>query len=118
MINSKKKGNIWENRLANWLRDNGIKAYKDGASGGGSREKADVGNDLNIHFEVKGVKKISLHSVWKKACHECTKTHNEPVLAIHFDGMPDDKFLMVLDNDHFLDLLTKNEGVKTDFQDP
>lgn len=118
MINAKKKGNHWENVFANWLRDNGIKAWKDGASGGGSREKADVGNDLNLHFEVKAVKKINLLRVWEKACHECTKTHNDPVLAIHFDGMPADQFLIVIDNHHFLDLLTKEEGIKTDYQDP
>ena len=117
-MNPKKKGNIWENKFANWLRDNGIFAYKDGASGGGSREKADVGNSLNLHFEVKAVKKINLFEVWKKACHECTKTHNDPVLAIHFDNMPDNEWLMVLHSEHFLNLLTKTEGVKTDYQDP
>jgi len=117
-MNSKKKGNLWENKFANWLVANGIKAWKDGASGGGLNEKADVGNGLNLHFEVKAVKKINLQEVWKKACHECGKTHNDPVLAIHFDGMPDNKWLIVLDNDHFLDLLTKEEGIKTDYQDP
>ncbi len=120
MINSKKKGNHWENVFANWLRDNGIKAWKDGASGGGTREKADVGNGLNIHFEVKAVKKISLDKVWKKALYECTKTHNDPVLAIHFDGMGDKKFLIVMDNDYFLDLLLKKdeEKVEANYQDP
>lgn len=117
MPNSKKKGNKGENKFANWLIANGIKAWKDGASGGGNNEKADVGNNLNIHFEVKTVKKIGLMETWQKALHECGKTHNDPVLAIHFDGMPENKWLIVLDNDHFLDLLTK-EGVKNDYQDP
>ncbi len=118
MMNAKKKGNSGENKFANWLRDNGIKAWRDGASGGGTREKADVGNGLNIHFEVKTVKSISLHAVWKKAEYECTKTHNAPVIAIHFDGMPENKWLMVLDNDHFLELLTKESGVRNDYLDP
>jgi len=116
-INSKKKGNLWENKFANWLRDNGIKAWKDGASGGGSREKADVGNNLNLHFEVKAVKKINILRVWEKACHECTKTHNQPVIAVHFDGMPDNEWLMVIHSEHFLDLLVK-EGVENDYVDP
>lgn len=103
---------MWENKFANWLRDNGIKAWKDGASGGGDREKADVGNNLNLHFEVKAVKRINLFEVWKKACHECEKSHNDPVLAIHFDGMKDDNFLMVIDNHHFLDILQKSQGDK------
>ena len=49
MINPKKKGNLWENRLANWLKDNGIRAWKDGASGGGNREKGDIGNNLDMN---------------------------------------------------------------------
>ena len=44
-INAKKKGNKGENNWANWLIDNGIKAWRDTQSGGGTREKADVGND-------------------------------------------------------------------------
>ena len=116
-MNAKKKGNKGENAFANWLVANGIKAWKDGASGGGNNEKADIGNNLNIHFEVKTVKKINLMETWKKALHECAKTHNDPVLAVHFDGMPEGKWLMVLDSDHFIDLLTK-EGVVNDYQDP
>ncbi len=117
-MNAKKKGNAGENKFANWLVSQGIKAWKDGASGGGSNEKGDVGNNLNIHFEVKTVKKINLLEVWKKACFECDKTHNNPVLAIRFDGMPESKWLMVMDNEYFLDLLTKETGAKTDYQDP
>lgn len=117
-MNPKKKGNAGENAFANWLISNGIKAWKDGASGGGSNEKADVGNNLNIHFEVKTVKKIGLQEVWKKAELECAKTHNTPVIAVHFDGMSPDTWLMVLHSEDWLDLLTKNEGTKTDYQDP
>lgn len=119
MINAKKKGNKGENRFANWLVENGIKAWKDGASGGGNNEKADVGNNLNIHFEVKTVKKIGLMEVWKKANIECQKTHNVPVLAIHFDGMPEKEWLMVVSSGHFLELLQGgNEPVDTSYEDP
>lgn len=117
-INSKKKGNLWENKFAQFLVKNGIKAWKDGASGGGLNEKADVGNNINIHFEVKAVKKINLKEVWYKAEYECTKTHNTPVIAIHFDGMPEDKFLMVIDNDFFINLLTGESVANNDYQDP
>jgi len=117
-MNSKKKGNLWENRFASWLSLNGVKAWKDGASGGGNNEKADVGNNLGLHIEVKAVKAINLKKVWAKAEKECEKTHNSPLLAIHFDGMKDDEFLIVLNNYDWLDLLTKNEGIKTDYQDP
>jgi len=112
MINSKKKGNLWENKFANWLKDNGIKAWKDGMSGGGSREKADVGNNLNLHMEVKAVAGINLKKVWDKAEFECQKTHNTPLIAIHFNGMPDNKFLIVIDNDAWLDLMLKKPEEK------
>ena len=117
-MNAKKKGNRGENAFANWLIANGIKAWKDGASGGGNNEKADIGNNINMHFEVKTVKKINLMEVWKKALYECTKTHNDPVLAIHFDGMPENEWLMVLHNDAWLELMLKDTGVKNDYLDP
>ena len=97
MINSKKKGNHFENVFANWLKDNGIKAFKDTMSGGGNREKGDISNNLNLHIEVKAVAGINLQKVWKKALLECEKTHNSPLIAIHFNGMPEDKFLIVID---------------------
>lgn len=112
MINAKKKGNHWENVWANWLRDNGIKAWKDGMSGGGNGEKGDVGNNLNLHMEVKAVKGINLQKVWKKAELECQKTHNNPLLAIHFDGMREDEFLVVINNYDWLDLVTKKPEEK------
>ena len=117
-MNAKKKGNHMENVWANWLIKNGIKAWKDGASGGGTNEKGDVGNNLNLHMEVKAVKGINLQKVWKKALHECEKTHNLPLLAIHFDGMGEEEFLVVIDNGHWLDLMTKEQGVETNYQDP
>ena len=105
MINSKKKGNHFENVWANWLKDNGIKAYKDPMSGGGDRERGDVSNDLNIHMEVKAVAGINLQKVWKKALLECKKTHNNPLIAIHFNGMPEQDFLVVISNHDWLELL-------------
>lgn len=111
MINSKKKGNHWENVWANWCRDNGIKAWKDGASGGGTREKGDVVNNLNLHMEVKAVKGINLQKVWKKALLECEKTHNNPLIAIHFDGMKDNDFLVVINNHDWIDMVQRSGGV-------
>ena len=112
MINSKKKGNHFENVWANWLTDNGIKASKDGASGGGNREKGDVANNLNLHMEIKAVGGINLNKVWKKALHECEKTHNSPLLAIHFNGMPEQDFLVVMSNHDWLELMVKKPDEK------
>lgn len=104
-MNSKKKGNKGENKFANWLVKNGIKAWRDGASGGGHNEKADIGNNLNLHFEVKTVKRINLLEVWKKCLLECQKTHNLPAVVTHFDGMPEDEWLVTISSQHFLELL-------------
>jgi len=110
MINAKKKGNRGENEFASWLSENGIKAWKDSASGGGNREKADVGNDINAHFEVKTVKSLNLNKVWKKALLECSKTRNTPYIVIHFDGMPKNEWLMVMDNYSWLEMFRKSIG--------
>lgn len=118
MPNSKKKGNAGENKFANYLVRNGIKAWKDGASGGGNNEKADIGNNLNLHFEVKTVKKLNLFTVWRKAMLECTKTHNDPVIVTHFDGMPEDEWLITIHSEHFLRLLTGDSHAEATYEDP
>ena len=97
-INSKKKGNRYENLWANWLRDNGVKAYKDGASGGGTREKSDVGNDIDYSFQVTAGKKIPIQKKWRQAIRDAEMVHDTPCLVIHFDGMAEDQFLVVLNN--------------------
>ena len=112
MINAKKKGNKGENNFANWLKDNGIKAWKDGMSGGGNREKADVGNNINANFEVKTVKAINLHKAWQQTKKCAEMTHNTPYLAIHFDGMPENSWLIVMDNWDWLEMFKKSQGEK------
>ena len=112
MIKTKKKGNKGENNFANWLKDNGIKAWKDGMSGGGNREKADVGNNINANFEVKTVKAINLHKAWQQTTKCAEMTHNTPYLVIHFDGMPENSWLMVIDNWDWLEIFKKSQGDK------
>lgn len=114
MINSKKKGNHWENVFANWLRDNGIKAWKDGMSGGGTREKSDIGNDIDYSFQVKAVKKLNLQEAWRQATRDALKVQDTPCVAIHFDGMAEDEFLIVLNNYDWLEII---KGKKVDIGD-
>ena len=109
MIGSKKKGNAGENAFSNWLNDNGIRAWKDSMSGGGTREKGDVGNNIDATIEVKTVKKLNLQGVWQKLAINASQHQNSPLLAIHFDGFPKDKWLMVLDNHDWLTLIKKPE---------
>ena len=117
-MNPKKKGNRGENNWANWLIDNGIKAWRDNQSGGGDREKSDVGNSINCHFEIKTVKKLNVKQAWKQAEENSLKTKTTPHLVIHFDGMPEDKWLIVMDNYDWLELIRGEKKVATDYHDP
>ena len=109
---------MFENRLANWLRDNGIKAWKDGASGGGSREKGDIGNNINMTMESKAAKNIKLMEWWKQVKKSANVHHNPPVLFIHQDGMGEKEWLVVMHNEDWLDLIKGEKEVKTDYQKP
>lgn len=104
-INSKKKGNFWENRFADFLNDNGFKAWRDNASGGGSREKTDVGNGLDYSFQVKGVKKLNLKEAWRQAEKDALQVHDTPAVVIHFDGFAQNQFLITIDGWTFMELL-------------
>lgn len=110
MVNSKKKGNAWENRLANWLRDNGVKAWKDGASGGGNREKGDIGNNMDMTIESKASKTVKLMEWWGQVKESADKHHNAPVLFIHKDGMGESEWLVVMHSDDWLDRIVKQEN--------
>lgn len=107
MVNSKKKGNLWENRLTNWLRDKGIKAWRDNQSGGGNREKGDVGNNLDMTIESKAAKSIKLMEWWKQVSSAADKHGNSPVLFIHQDGMREDNWLVVMHSEDWAALVVK-----------
>lgn len=118
MVNQKKKGNRWENKLANWLQDNGIKAHKDSASGGGNREKGDISNNLDMTIESKAAKTIKLMDWWKQVEGAANTHHNTPVLFIHKDGMKDDEWLVVMNNWDWLDLVQGDNKFVSDYTDP
>ncbi len=108
-INSKKKGNLWENRLANWLYDKGYKAWRDGGSGGGSREKGDIGNNMDLTIESKAGKSIKLMDWWKQVEKSASIHHNSPTLFIHQDGMRVNEWLVVLHSEDWIELI-KNQS--------
>lgn len=116
-MNAKKKGNAGENKFANWLVANGIKAFRNSSSGA-NYNKSDIHNGLNANFEVKTVKRINLKEAWGQSTKDASMTHSTPYLVIHLDGMSDGEWLMVLHSNDWLDLVTKTEGIKTDYQDP
>ena len=111
-INVKKKGNIWENKLSNWLRDHGIKAWKDGQSGGGNREKGDVGNNIDFTMESKAAKNIKLMEWWRQVAHSASLHKNRPALFIHQDGMSDNHWLVVMHSEDWIDMCKKSLSEK------
>jgi len=111
-MNVKKKGNAGENRFANWLYQNGIKAWRNGSSGAGMY-KGDINNSIDYTFEVKTVKRIGLLEAWKQVNRDSSIARNTPALAIHFDNMPNDTWLMVLHSEDWVALLKENRELKS-----
>jgi len=113
MVNAKRKGNAGENNWSNWLRDNNVcKAYRNSSSGS-NIVKSDVVNNLGMNFEVKAVKKLNLMEAWKQSSRDAEMSHTIPTVVIHFDGMPKDSWLVVMNNWDWAELVKgKNEPVK------
>lgn len=107
MVNSKHKGNRGENLFATFLQQHGFKAYKNSSSGG-NHNKSDIHNNLDINFEVKTIKKINLLKAWKQTDRDSSLARSMPMLAIHFDGMREMEWLMVMHSEDFMDMLKKS----------
>lgn len=113
MVNVKKKGNMWENKLAKWLTEHGIKAYKDGHSGGGTREKGDIINNIDCTIESKAAKNIKLMEWWKQVEKSASIQKNQPLLFIHQDGMPDNEWLVVMHSEDWAEMAKNSTEVET-----
>lgn len=107
MLNSKKKGNKGEHEISRWLTANGIKAFRNLMSGG-SIWKGDIANNLDLTIEVKTCKAINLKKCWKQVDKDASIAHNSPLLAIHFDQMPKDTWLMVMNSEDWLELIKES----------
>ena len=114
MTNPKKKGNYWERKFAGWLKDNGINAWRDSGSGGGTREKSDIINNININFEVKSGKQVpkKIYDFYDQSIEASTKTHTTPLVVLHRDNRPQDEFLIVMNSYDWLDLWKKAQEPK------
>ena len=104
MLNAKKKGNKGEHELAHWLVENGVKAFRNSMSGG-SVWKGDIANNLDLTIECKTVKKINLQEAWYQVSRDASIAHNTPILAIHFDGMGKQQWLITMHSEDFLEYL-------------
>lgn len=106
-MNAKKKGNAGENKFANWLQRNGIKAYRN-ASSGGNAWKSDVHNALGLNIEVKTVARLNLMEAWRQTDRDASKARSSPLLAIHFNGMREDEWLIVQHSNDWLERTKAN----------
>lgn len=106
MLNAKKKGNKGEHELAHWLVDNGVKAFRNSMSGG-SVWKGDIANDLNFTIEVKTVKKLNLLEAWQQVQKDSSIAHNTPILAVHFDGMGKNQWLIIQHSEDWIENIKK-----------
>ena len=105
-MNAKKKGNKGEHSFAHWLVSKGHKGLRNSMSGG-SIWKGDIANSLDMTIEVKTVKKINLQEAWRQVESDASKAHNSPVLAIRFDKMPQNEWLVVMHSEDWAHLLSK-----------
>jgi len=118
MVNVKKKGNLWENKLANWLSSHGFRSFKDGASGGGTREKGDIVNGLDMTIESKACKKVELMKWWKQVDENASQQRNQPVLFVHVDGMPDNEWLVTMHSEDWIELVKGEDKRDQTFTNP
>jgi Holliday junction resolvase len=109
-MNVKKKGNKGEHAFAHWLMENGIKAFRNSMSGG-SVWKGDIANNLDMSIEVKTVKKLNVMDAWKQVNRDASIAHNQPILAIHYDQMPNKEWLIVMSSTDWIEWLKKEKGI-------
>src|SRR3990167_11392220 len=87
-MNVKKKGNAGEHAFSRFLETHGLSAHRNTMSGG-SIWKGDIANTFDATIEVKTVKKINLQEAWRQVEKDSAEARNMPMLAIHFDRMPE-----------------------------
>ena len=109
-MNAKKKGNHGEHEFAHWMKENGLRAFRNSMSGG-SVWKGDIANDLDQTIEIKTVKRINLLEAWRQVNRDASIAHNTPVLAVRFDNMPKKEWLIVIHSNTWLDLIKAEKGV-------
>lgn len=116
-MNAKKKGNRGENVFSEWLRSKGVKAFRDSASGG-STHKGDIVNNIDFAFEVKTVKKLNVKEAWRQVDKDSSQSHSVPCLAIHFDGMGENEWLMVMHSEDWAEYILNYNPEKTTTTQP
>ncbi len=104
-MNAKKKGNAGEHKFAHFLVGHGFGGRRNSMSGGGIWKGDVSGGAMGMCFEVKTVKKINLMECWRQVERDSGMSKEVPVLAVHFDGMPDGKWLVVMESSDWIEYI-------------
>lgn len=108
-MNAKRKGNKGEWDFVHWLRSHGFNSHRNAMSGG-TIFKGDVANDLDFTIEIKTVKKINLQQAWRQVENDASKARNEAVLAIRFDKMPKNQWLVVMHSEDWIEYVKASKN--------
>lgn len=111
-MNSKKKGNAGEHQFARWWMAEGLGKSHRNAMSGGTIWKGDISNDKDLCIEIKTVKKVNLQELWRQVKRDAGQSHARPVAAIHFDQMPNDSWLMVMESSDWSEMFKLSLGEK------
>lgn len=117
---AKQKGKLLENWVADQIVAKGLdnKARREGSSGAGNRDKADVVTSMtilnrNISIECKNQKTVNFPEWWKQCEEAALKTSCEPLLVTKYDRESLEAAKVTLYLDTFLDLVKKASEPKS-----
>ena len=118
MVNTRQKGMILSNYIADQIVEKGIdpKCRADGASGAGNREKADICTSMkilgcNAGIEAKNQAKLALSDWWKQT-KKLEVLGYEPVLVYKEFGEALGESKAVIYLDTLLELIKNQRGYK------
>ena len=107
-MNSKHKGNAFERKIANDIKEYGLdKNARRSIMSGAVFEAGDLKTKLDYYIECKHRKKINVYSFWHQIKREVSKhigTRKKPLVVMRKDG---EDILAVLDWYDFLNLLAE-----------
>lgn len=121
---TKQKGRLLENWVADQIVAKGIdlKARANGDSGGGNRDKCDVGTSMmvlgqNAGIECKNQKTLAIQEWWRQT-KKLESLRMEPILAFHIENEPWEETKVVIYLDTFLDLVKLSNTEKLYIEKP
>lgn len=104
-MNSKAKGNRFELKIANYLKDHGYNARRSAQYCGNSGEAADVVGLPNLHIECKHYQSTAFKYEWLEQAQRDCKDGNLPIVIHKVNGKP---VIVTMDLDDFMYLYSNS----------